>query len=143
MSEQQEESEDRSYIQKDDIVLVGLSLDYDICKVISKSGKDDTVLYMQSIINSYSAYEKRIDYVSLLIPKENLSFQYKTEDDMFLAYNNGQLVINMYCPTYYIHSQTVQYANIMSNICAIRQLKETCKNEKVLELLKSVNYKYE
>lgn len=143
MSEQQEESEDRSYIQKDDIVLVDLSIDHDICKVISKSGKDDNVLYMQSIINSYSAYEKRIDYVSLLIPKENLSFQYKTEDDVFLAYNNGQLVMSMHCPTYYMHSQTVQYANIMSNIYAIRQLKETCKNEKVLKLLKSVNYKYE
>lgn len=143
MSEQQEESEDRSYIQKDDIVLVNLSLDYDICRVISKSGKDDTVLYMQSLRNSYSAYEKRIDYVSLLIPKENLSFQYKTEDDMFLAYNKGQLVMSMYCPTYYIRSQTKQYAKCMSDIYAIRQLKETCKNEKVLKLLKSVNYKYE
>lgn len=143
MSEQQEESEDRSYIQKDDIVLVDISPYYDICRVISKSGKDDNVLYVKSLRNSYSAYERNIEYVSLLIPKENLTFQYKLEDDMFLAHSDGQLVMRMYCPTYYIHSQTKQYAMFMSDIHALKQLKETCKNEKVLELLKSVYYKYE
>ena len=135
MSEQKEESEDKSYIQNEDIVLVKLSSDYDICRVVSKSSKDKNVLYIQSILNSYSTYEKNIQYISLLIPKESLSFQYKAEDDMFLAYNDGELVMRMYCPTHYIRSKTAQYASTMSDIYALRQLKETCKDETIQKLL--------
>ena len=137
MSEQPQEFEDMSYIQKDDIVLVNLSLDYDICKVISKSSKGGNALYVQSLITSYSMYDKSIDSISLLIPKENLSFKYKLEDDVFLVYNDGQLVMRMPCPSRYARIQTEQYVKQMSKSYALKQLKETCKDEKVTELIKN------
>lgn len=143
MSEQQEKSENRSYIQIDDIVLLSMSPCDDICKIISMSGKDNNVLYMRSIRSSYSVYEKPIQHVSLLIPKEGMSFQYKIEDDMLLAYNNGQLVMSIYCPSYYELNRTKDYVNQMSDSYALRQLKDTCKNKKVLELLKTISYRYE
>lgn len=136
MSEQQEESEDRSYIQEGDIVLVACCIRNDICRVIQKASKDDNKLYVQSIRNSYSTYEVSGLQVSLLIPQESLLFQYKIEDDMFLAYNDGQLVMRMHCPTCSAHVQTKCYVKIMSDIYALRQLRETCKNETILELIK-------
>jgi hypothetical protein len=136
MSEQQEESEDRSYIQDNDVVLIYRGRFYDIGRVIQKSTNADNALYIQSLINSYSAYDAHIDNISLLIPKESLLFQYKMEGDMFMAYNDGQLVMNMHCPTNFAHVQTKHYAIQMSNIYALKQLKETCKNKIVLELIK-------
>ena len=136
MSEQQEESEDRSYIQDNDVVLIYRGRFYDIGRVIQKSTNYDNALYIQSLLNSYSAYDANIDNISLLIPKESLLFQYKMEGDIFMAYNDGQLVMNMPCPTDFAHVQTKHYAIQMSNIYALKQLKETCKNKIVLELIK-------
>ena len=136
MSEQQEESEDRYYIQEGDIVLVNCCISKDICRVIHKKSEDNKKLYVQSLLHSYSAYEANGLQVSLLIPKESLLFQYKMEDDMFLAYNDGQLVMRMHCPNYHTQIQTKHYVKIMSNLYALRQLRETCKDETILELIK-------
>lgn len=140
MSEKQEESEDRSYIQKGDIVLVNRGLYNSLCKVISKSTNKADALYVHSITDSYISFDVDIDKISLLIPKENLPFQYKMEDDMlFLAYKDGQLVMSMHCPTHREYCQTQSYAQYMSDIYALRYLKETCKDEAVLKIIKDRN----